>query len=87
MRFHPTRKWRFDFCDTISRVAIEIEGGVFGRGRHTTGTGFTEDCIKYLEANLLGWTVIRLTTGMITYANCQRVAEFIKKRQAGQTIA
>lgn len=28
-RFHPTRKWRFDFAWEAERIAVELEGGVF----------------------------------------------------------
>lgn len=28
-RFHPTRKWLFDFAWEAERVAVELEGGVF----------------------------------------------------------
>ncbi len=28
-RFHPTRKWRFDFAWPDDRLAVEMEGGVF----------------------------------------------------------
>ena len=27
VRFHPTRKWRFDFCIPSRMIAIEIDGG------------------------------------------------------------
>ena len=30
-RFHPTRRWRFDFAYPELKLAIEIEGSVFGR--------------------------------------------------------
>jgi len=30
-RFHHVRKWRFDFAHTDSKVAIEIEGGIWGK--------------------------------------------------------
>ena len=29
-RFHPTRKWRFDFAYPEIKLAIELEGGTFG---------------------------------------------------------
>lgn len=64
-RFHPTRRWRFDLCYPDFMVAVEIEGGIWTGGRHTTGKGFEADCIKYSEAALLGWMVIRVTGGMI----------------------
>lgn len=64
-RFHPTRRWRFDYCWPDEMVALEKEGGIWQKSRHTTGKGYTGDCEKYSEANILGWCVIRATTDMI----------------------
>jgi len=64
-QFHPTRKWRFDFAWPLEKFAVEIEGGVWSNGRHNRGKGFIEDCIKYNEAVMLGWRVIRVTTEMV----------------------
>ena len=55
------RRWRFDFCWLPQLVAVEVEGGVWSRGRHVRGGGFTEDCVKHNIAALLGWTVLRVT--------------------------
>jgi very-short-patch-repair endonuclease len=64
-RFHPIRKWRFDWAMTEKRVAIEYEGGVFlGRG-HTGGVIYGQNCEKYNTAALMGWTVLRFTAPMI----------------------
>lgn len=60
-RFHPVRRWRFDFAWPDSMVAVEVEGGVYSGGRHTRGVGFENDCEKYNEATLLGWRVMRVT--------------------------
>jgi len=57
--FHPKRKWRFDFAFPEQKVGIEVEGGVWTRGRHTRPVGFIKDCEKYNEAALLGWKVLR----------------------------
>ena len=65
-RFHPTRKFRFDLCWPDRKLAVEQEGGIWIRGRHTRGKGFATDCSKYNEAVLLGWRVLRVTTGMVS---------------------
>ena len=55
-KFHPTRKWRIDyfFCNPISgiRIALEVEGGVWGVGRHNRPSGFIKDMEKYNALNL-----------------------------------
>ena len=61
VRFHPTRKWRFDFCWIMSKVALEVEGGVWTKGRHTRGSGFLKDVEKYNEAVRMGWKLFRCT--------------------------
>lgn len=61
-RFDPSRRWRFDFAWPDHRVALEVEGGTWGGGRHTRGKGFAQDCQKYNAAQLSGWMVLRVTT-------------------------
>lgn len=63
--FHPARKWRFDFAWPDKKLAVECEGAVWSRGRHTRGKGFIADCEKYNAAALLGWRVLRYTTNQI----------------------
>ncbi len=65
LRFHPTRRWRFDFAWIGPKVALEVEGGHWVRGRHVQAQGYEKDCIKYSEAAILGWKVIRVTTDMV----------------------
>ena len=64
-RFHPTRRWRFDFAFERIKFAVEVEGGTWSGGRHTTGSGFEKDCEKYAEALVLGWRVLRVTSTMV----------------------
>lgn len=63
--FDPTRKWRFDFADDASRVAIELDGGTWTGGRHVRGDGYAKDCRKLNAAALAGWLVFRFTSDMI----------------------
>lgn len=64
-RFCPDRKWRFDFAFPDHKVAVECEGGVWTRGRHTRPIGFINDCEKYNKATVLGWKVFRFTTANV----------------------
>lgn len=59
LRFHPKRRWRFDFAWPAHRIALEVEGGVWTGGRHTSSSGFLKDMEKYNAAALLGWRVLR----------------------------
>lgn len=63
--FARPRRWRFDLAWESVRLAVEIEGAVFTGGRHTRGAGFEKDAEKYAEAMLLGWRVLRVSTGMV----------------------
>lgn len=65
-RFHPTRRWRFDYCWPLHKVALEVEGGVWTQGRHTRGQGFVDDMAKYNAAALLGFIVLRYTPQQLT---------------------
>lgn len=75
-RFHPERRWRFDFAWPERWLAVEVEGGARaakiklrdGReitGHHVHWQGFENDCRKYTEAAILGWRVLRFTTAQI----------------------
>jgi len=64
-RFHPIRRWRFDFSWPEQMLAVEVEGGIYSGGRHVRGKGYEQDCQKYNDACLLGWRVLRFTAGMI----------------------
>ena len=63
-RFHDVRRWRFDFAYPDHKVGIECEGGTWAKGRHTRGSGFAKDCEKYNTASMMGWTVLRFTSGI-----------------------
>jgi very-short-patch-repair endonuclease len=60
VRFHPVRRWRFDFAWPELMLALEIDGGIYVRGRHVTPVGFRKDCEKLNTALTLGWRVLRV---------------------------
>lgn len=60
-RFHPERRWRFDYAWPDRKIAVEQEGAVWAQGRHTRGSGFVKDIEKYNAAAALGWCVLRGT--------------------------
>ena len=73
-RFHPVRRWRFDFAWPEIKFAVEVEGVTrYGRnangsmrlGRHQTAKGIEADLEKYEAAMLLGWDVYRCSQGMV----------------------
>lgn len=64
-KFHPSRNWRMDFAWPHCKIAVEVEGGTYVKGRHVRPEGYRKDCIKYNEAALLGWTVLRGDTKMV----------------------
>lgn len=65
-QFHPTRKFRFDFAWPELMIAVEIEGAVWRRGRHTRGAGYTKDLEKYNLATKFGWKVYRFESKAVT---------------------
>lgn len=83
-RFAPPRRWRFDFAHPASRVAVELEGGVWNRGRHNRPLGFIADCEKYSAAALAGWTVVRLTEGQITEEKVEEIIAAIGAADVGK---
>ena len=60
-RFYKPRMWRFDYAMPLYKIAIEVEGGIWTRGRHIRPQGFLNDIEKYNTATLLGWRVFRTT--------------------------
>ncbi len=60
-KFHPIRRWRFDYAWLSSKIAVEIEGGIWIKGRHSRGVGYSKDMEKYNEATRMGWKVFRFT--------------------------
>lgn len=82
-RFHPTRRWRFDYAWPAHRVALEVEGGIWVGGRHINPRGFFNDLEKYNAAAVLGWRILRVTPKAVgTLVAVQLVKDAIAKEAA-----
>ena len=74
----------FDFAFPALKIAIEIQGGIFGRGRHVRPIGYHEDRAKMRKAMALGWLVLEYTTKDVNedpMSMIQEVNQFLKLRR------
>lgn len=77
-KFHPSRRWRFDYAIPEHKIAVEVEGGVWTGGRHTRPQGFLGDIVKYNTATLMGWRVFRTTpTELVRTATLKMIKQAI----------
>ena len=67
LQFHEKRKWRFDWAIPELHTAIEYDGLISEKSRHTTISGYTGDCEKFNASTILGWKVLRYTA--LNYKN------------------
>ncbi len=74
--FSPTTNHRFDFAILDKKIGFEVDGGIYGvkvsqvvkgrvvvkthPGRHTSPTGYQQDCIKQSIAAKLGWRMVKI---------------------------
>ena len=84
-KFHPVRRWRFDYAIPTAKIAIEVEGGVWTGGRHTSPKGFLNDMEKYNTATIMGWRLLRTTPDRLcSNETLQMVRDIIAGDQSGQ---
>lgn len=74
--FHDTRKWRFDFAWVSAKLAVELDGGTWGKygGRHNGDA----DREKLNEAACLGWRLLRFSGAQIE-KDPVKCAEYVKR--------
>lgn len=60
-RFHPVRKFKFDYAFINDKLAVECEGGIYTKQAHGSITGILRDMEKYNLAASMGWRVLRFT--------------------------
>jgi len=59
--FCKERKFRIDFAEPFLKIAIEIDGGIWMRGKsgHSSGSGIKRDQEKTTLLSQHGWSVLR----------------------------
>lgn len=99
-RFVPRRKFAFDLAWEGTRLAVEVEGGLFGRGKkcplcgrrrvagHSSIQRLKSDMEKYNLAATLGWAVIRVTPDDVDSGAALRWIEraFELRRQENEAL-
>lgn len=60
-RFAPPRRWRFDYAWIGSKVALEVQGGLFVAGRHSRGAALLKEHEKLNTAAIHGWRILFCT--------------------------
>lgn len=78
-KFAEGRRFRFDYYHS-SGVSIELEGGVWSRGRHTRPTGFLNDMEKYNLAASMGILVFRVPSHDISTKWLSPIIKTINER-------
>lgn len=71
----PMRRFRFDFAWRKERLLVEINGGTYSKGAHSTGTGINRDYEKGNLAVLNGWRVLSFDTKMVKSGAALEVVE------------
>jgi hypothetical protein len=80
--FHPQRKWAFDFSWPRYKIALEVNGGTYMRGRHSRGAGQRKDYEKWSEASLLGWLLILVDSKDVSKkVHIERIQRAMEVRQ------
>lgn len=79
-RFHPKRKFRFDFAYVDEMIAFEIDGGTWSSGRHVRGSGYENDVEKCNLAISMGWKVYRFTSSQLANGYATSFLESLFKK-------
>lgn len=58
--WRPHRGFEVDFALPDRKIGVEIEGGIWHRGGHSTGAGISRDIDKHNLALFTGWRILRI---------------------------
>lgn len=57
----PGRAFRWDFGFPQARLLVEVQGGIWKKGAHSSGAGISRDCEKAAYAAMYGWRTFGVT--------------------------
>lgn len=77
-KFHAKRKFRFDVAIPSLKLAVEYEGVMSAKSRHTSVTGYSNDAIKYNLAQIEGWKIFRYT--VLNYQEFENDLSLLKQQ-------
>ena len=77
----PGRRFRFDFAFVAERLLVEINGGTYTRGGHSTGLGIKRDYIKQNLCQLAGYKLLTFDSDMVKSG---QALEFTEKMLRGK---
>jgi hypothetical protein len=72
-RHIPGRRFRLDYAWPDHRIGLEVQGGIWTRGKHSRGAGQKIDMEKNNLGILNGWRVFQCVPGRET----QTIVDFI----------
>lgn len=79
--FFPGRRWRFDFAWPEAKLFVEIDGGIWARGRHSRPSGIMGDMEKFNAAAMLGWLGLHFTPEDVKSNHAHTMTiEFLRRR-------
>ena len=74
------RRYKYDYVHLESLTCIELQGQIWHKGGHNTGSGLMRDYEKFNLAQQLGYVVFQLSREMITEQWIDIIAATIKQR-------
>lgn len=82
-KFHPKRKWRFDFAWPDLKLAVELHGAIFSKYRSGhQASGHIRDMEKINSAVELGWKVLQYAPNTKLGVDYQQIKRVIDLTQS-----
>jgi hypothetical protein len=79
-RHIPGRRFRLDYAWPDHRIGLEVQGGIWIRGKHSRGAGQKIDMEKNNLGILHGWRVFQCVPGQ----EVQTIVDFVKPLLQGK---